>query len=148
MARMTEDTSSSIAPRVHLKLISASEAKAVLAGIEPEGVRFGDGYPNEITREVMARVARSNGDDGTETFAIVRSSDSRAIGGIGVWFPEGPELPRVGYDVIEPLRGQGFATEALSVLRDLLFARPEIAGVRADTDVGTGRAGRSWRRPA
>jgi RimJ/RimL family protein N-acetyltransferase len=129
-----EDRPALSSARLYLKEIGRAEALTILSGREP-GIRFGPGYPNPGTLEVMQRVAAAT--DGTHAvnFIIARRSDNAAIGGIGYWFPEGPDLPRVGYDIVEPLWGHGYATEALRLLLDQLLSRPDIKAVRGDASV-------------
>jgi ribosomal-protein-alanine N-acetyltransferase len=119
--------------RLYLQPVEATQAAAILAGDDPEGVHLAEGYPSKFTLEVMERLVSSETPNADTNFFIVRRADKRAIGGVGFWFPDGPTCPRVGYDIIESLWGQGFATEALETLRDFLFTCPGVEAVRADT---------------
>ena len=60
-------------------------------------------------------------------FALVRREDGRAIGGIGFHgVPDEEGRTEIGYDLTEPARGNGYATEALRALSDWALARDDV----------------------
>jgi RimJ/RimL family protein N-acetyltransferase len=64
---------------------------------------------------------------------IIRKAEKDVIGEIGSSSPLGQHRPTVGYDIVEPLWGQGYATEALQGLLTYLFTIPGVESVEADT---------------
>jgi RimJ/RimL family protein N-acetyltransferase len=121
--------------RVHLRGIHPDEAASILAGHLPQHLRFAEGYPAQNSVEVMDIFVGARRKD-SPTFAplfIVRSQDGAIIGEIGWSCPHGLSAPVVGYDVVEPLWGQGYATDALRALVAYLFSLPQVERVLADT---------------
>lgn len=121
--------------RVHLRGIHPDEAASILAGHMPQHVRFAEGYPSQNSVEVMDIFVGARRKD-SPTFAplfIVRNQDGAIIGDIGWSCPHGPSAPAVGYDVVEPLWGQGYATDAMRALVTYLFSLPQVERVLADT---------------
>lgn len=96
---------------------------------------YGPGYPSEFAREALDIYVGSRTGDATafQPFYVIRREEGDVIGGIGYSFPEGPQRPTVGYDIVEPLWGRGYATEALTGLLGYLLALPGIEAVQADT---------------
>ena len=121
---------------VDLIRVTPEAAAAILAGSLPTGIDFVDGFPGEFSVEVMDLYVgeRSRAAIGFTPFFIRRREDGRIVGDIGFSFPDGRrESPSVGYDVVEPLWGRGYATAALQTLVAFLMSQPEIESVRADT---------------
>jgi RimJ/RimL family protein N-acetyltransferase len=121
--------------RVYLLPTTRKAASAILKGARPAGLNFAPGYPGEPSLEVMDLFVglRSHEPTDFNPLFIVRREDDAIIGDIGFSFPDGPASPTVGYDVLEPLWNNGFATDALRALIAFLLTRPEIQSVRADT---------------
>jgi RimJ/RimL family protein N-acetyltransferase len=118
--------------RLLLRPVTRQDALAASRGEAPEGLTYSEGYPDENARQALERAISSPGRE-SGGFSIIRRAESEIIGGIGYWFPAGPKRPSVGYDVVEHLRNQGYATEALKGLLGYLLARPGIDAVEADT---------------
>jgi RimJ/RimL family protein N-acetyltransferase len=118
--------------RLILRPITREDAMAGLRGEAPEGLTYAEGYPDENAREALER-AISNRERVSGGFSIIRRAQNEIIGGIGYWFPAGPNRPSVGYDIVEPLWNKGYATEALRGLLGHLLAQPSIDAVEADT---------------
>lgn len=121
--------------RLILRPIAPAEARQILQQQPPEGMVFAQGYPGPFSLEVMDLLAgeRSTEPVNFEPWFIIRKRERDVIGDTGWSTPLGPQRPTVGYDIIEPLWGQGYATEALGGLLDYLFNRPEVESVQADT---------------
>jgi ribosomal-protein-alanine N-acetyltransferase len=87
------------------------------------------GYPSRFSVEVLEMVARSapEADGGFGPFFMARKADGAGLDGT---------TARVGYTVVEPSWGQGYATEALRALLAHLLADPRVHRVVAETLVG------------
>jgi len=121
--------------RLVLRRVTREEARIILDGGRPEDLVFAGGYPGEFSLEVMELFvgSRSGETAGFDPWFIVRRAERDIIGEIGASTPLGPQRPVVGYDIVEPLWGQGYATEALQGLLAYLFTLPEVESVQADT---------------
>jgi ribosomal-protein-alanine N-acetyltransferase len=121
--------------RLILRRVTREEAELIQAFEEPEGITFAEGYPGEFSLEVMDLFV---GDRASETinfdpWFIVRKEQKDVIGEIGFSTPLGLHRPTVGYDIVEPLWRNGYASEALEGLLTYLFTLPEVESVEADT---------------
>ena len=68
-------------------------------------------------------------------FVLVRRSDGLAIGGMGFHgTPDDEGRAEVGYDLAEPVRGHGYATEALRALSAWALARDDVKLLCAKID--------------
>lgn len=126
------------AERVLLCEITPNVAADLHAGGTGGFVWAGDG-PAEGTRYAagMAVKARAEGSyrPGWGPYAIVRTSDRRAIGGMGFHgAPDEEGRAEVGYDLVPSARGNGYATEALKALSAWALGRPGVTRLDATTD--------------
>jgi len=121
------------AGRLWLRLIGREAARAVLDGRPPDGVTLAPGYPSQFSLEVMEMVAgaRSGAPGGYGPYFMVRKVDDAVVGEIGADLDGA--TAQVGYTVVEPSWGQGYATEALRALLAHLLADPRIDRVVAET---------------
>ena len=121
------------AGRLVLRPIGRDAARAVLEGRTPEGLSLAPGYPSQFSLEVMEMVAgsRPGGGNGYGPYFMVRRDDGAVVGEIGATVDG--STAQVGYTVVEPSWGQGYATEALGALLDRLLADPGIDRVVAET---------------
>ena len=124
--------------RLILRPISREVAVAILEGRELEGVVLAAGYPSPFSLEVMEAVARPSSDDSGlgPSFFIVRKADGAILGEIGYVRDDAAGTAQVGYTLVEPSWGQGYATEALRALVADLFAQQGVRRVLAETLVG------------
>jgi RimJ/RimL family protein N-acetyltransferase len=83
------------------------------------------GYPSRFSVEVLEMVARS-APEAVGPFFMVRKADGAVVGEIGAGLDGA--TARVGYTVVEPSWGQGYATEALRALLAHLLADPGCTG--------------------
>ncbi|MEU6890366.1 GNAT family N-acetyltransferase [Streptomyces sp. NPDC046557] len=102
----------------------------------PGGFVWADDGPPEGTRIAagMLGLAREVGEyhPGWGPYAIVRTADRRAIGGIGFHGAPDPEgHAEIGYDLLPSARGHGHATEAVRALAGWAFAQPGPTALRA-----------------
>jgi aminoglycoside 6'-N-acetyltransferase len=82
----------------------------------------------------MVAGARPGAPDGYGPFFMVRKADDAVVGEIGADLDGA--TAQVGYTVVEPSWGRGYATEALRALLAQLLADPRINRVVAETLVG------------
>ena len=122
------------AGRLVLRPIGRDVARALLEGRPPESVVFAPGYPSQFSLEVMELVAGKGG--GWGPFFLVRKADGAVVGEIGCGLDRTSGTAQVGYSVVEPCWGRGYATEALRALLGHLLAEPEVRRVVAETLVG------------
>jgi RimJ/RimL family protein N-acetyltransferase len=108
---------------VVLQPITASQAKAVLAGDLPDGVRFAQGFPTEFSMGVAGQVGAGAP---LGPFFIRRAEDGVVVGEIGAALVEDDTL-EIGYAIVESCWGRGHATDAV---RALLGLAREVAGVK------------------
>ncbi|NEC89036.1 GNAT family N-acetyltransferase [Streptomyces sp. SID12501] len=65
-------------------------------------------------------------------YILVRREDDRAVGGVGFHgAPDEEGKAEVGYDLAEPARGNGYATEALRALAERALARDDVRSLFA-----------------
>jgi [ribosomal protein S5]-alanine N-acetyltransferase len=124
------------AGRLWLRPIGRDAARAVLDGRPPDGVTLAPGYPSQFSLEVMEMVAgaRPGAPGGHRPYFMVRKADDAVVGEIGANLSGA--TAQVGYTVVEPSWGQGYATEALRALLAHLLADPRIDRVVAETLAG------------
>jgi RimJ/RimL family protein N-acetyltransferase len=124
------------AGRLRLRPIGRDAARAVLDGRSPDGVTLAPGYPSQFSLEVMEMVvgAPPGAPDGDGPWFLVRKGDGAVVGEIGANLDDA--TAQVGYTVVEPSWGQGYATEALRALLAHLLADPRIDRVVAETLAG------------
>jgi RimJ/RimL family protein N-acetyltransferase len=121
--------------RLILRKVNPEEARMILNREEPDGIVFAEGYPGEFSLEVMDLMVGDRvgvAADFTPWF-MLRKVERDVIGEIGWSTPMGWHRPTVGYDVVEPLWGQGYASEALQGILTYLFSLPNVEAVEADT---------------
>jgi [ribosomal protein S5]-alanine N-acetyltransferase len=124
------------AGRLVLRPIGREVARALLDGRAPAGVVLAPGYPSRFSVEVLEMVAglSPGGGDGFGPFFMVRKADGAVVGEIGASLRGA--TAQVGYTVVEPSWGQGYATEALRALLAHALADPRVGRVVAETLIG------------
>ncbi|WP_306338007.1 GNAT family N-acetyltransferase [Streptomyces sp. KL118A] len=71
---------------------------------------------------------------GWGVYALVRTADELAVGGMGFHGPPDDNgCVEVGYDLVEPARGNGYATTALRALSAWALTHPEVQSLLALT---------------
>ncbi|MET9441544.1 GNAT family N-acetyltransferase [Streptomyces sp. NPDC006610] len=124
--------------RLTLEGVTPAAAADLAAGGDG-GFDWLGGGPFDGTREAagMTVAAYEAGVHRAEfgLFAVVRREDDRAIGGIGFHgSPDEDGRTEIGYDLTEPARGQGYATEALRTLADWALARDDVRSLFATVE--------------
>jgi RimJ/RimL family protein N-acetyltransferase len=123
------------AVRLVLRPIYPPVARMLLEGEVPRGLRFAPGYPSRFTREVMESVLEARGPGRFGPYFMIRKADGMIVGEIGCSVEDGRTTGKVGYSVVEPCWGQGYATEALRALLAYVLAEPDMRRVIAETMV-------------
>lgn len=113
-----------------LRPIDPEEAADLVKG-GTAGLDWLDGSPHDGTREA-AGMPPSGPEWGI--FAIIRSADGLAIGGIGFHGPPADGEAEIGFDLIAGARGQGFATEALRLLSTWALSRVDTVVCTTEVD--------------
>jgi predicted amidohydrolase/RimJ/RimL family protein N-acetyltransferase len=126
------------AGRLVLRPIGRDVALGLLEGRVPEGIVLGPGYPSQFSLEVMELVARAPAEEGGGfgPYFMVRKADGAVVGEIGAGLDRASATAQVGYTVVEPCWGQGYATEALRALLAHALAGTGVRRVVAETLVG------------
>lgn len=121
---------------VVLRPVLPAVARALLAGREPAGVVFAEGYPSRFSLEVMDLVAGARAKTIEHEFCpcfVARRSDGAVVGEIGYSFDIETGTAQVGYSIVESCWGRGLATAALRALLGHLGADPRVRRVVAET---------------
>lgn len=102
---------------------------AWLGGSAAEGTRIGAELV--VTKQYEAGTHRPE----WGMFALVRHEDDAALGALGFHgAPDESGRVEVGYDLVAPARGHGYATEALRTLSAWALARDAVRAVTARVD--------------
>jgi RimJ/RimL family protein N-acetyltransferase len=117
-----------------LRPVGREVALALLEGRAPAGVVLAPGYPSQFSLEVLQMVARAKGDgDEFGPFFMVRKVDGAVVGEIGASYDGATATAQVGYTVVEPSWGRGYATAALRALLGHLLGDRRVRRVVAET---------------
>jgi len=123
---------------VVLRPISPGAAAALLAGRAPEDVQVAAGHPTEFSQGV----ARGVGDPASVgPFFLHRVEDDVVVGEIGGGMV-GPGVVEIGYAVVSPCRGRGYATDAVRAFVEHARARPDVERIVAHTPLDRPASGR------
>jgi len=119
--------------RLDLHPLDRDDLRAVAAG-DRRGRRWHDDFPREDDR-AAARITLRHEDPVFGCYAVVERAAGTAVGTIGFFGPPGADgVVMVGYGLVEPARGQGYATEALRAIVDLALADPRVQWIEADPE--------------
>ncbi len=104
----------------------------IKGGERPDGLSFADGYPSELSLETMGLFESGHADE-YGPFFMVRRDDNTVIGELGGYLvSDEPTTVQIGYTLVEPEWGKGYASEAVSALIDF-FRASGVKIVIADT---------------
>jgi RimJ/RimL family protein N-acetyltransferase len=123
---------------VTLRPIEREVAAALLAGRDLAGILFAPGYPSPFSLEVMDLLAGPRAAKvgaGFRSWFVVRSDDDVVVGEIGYGFDDASGLATVGYSIVEPCWGRGYASDALQALVARLRADPHVRRVEGRAPV-------------
>lgn len=137
--------------RLTLQGVTPAAAAGLRAGGDG-GFTWVVGGPFEGTREAAGMVLKAY-EAGVHRpefglFVLVRKEDGLAVGGLGFHgAPDEEGQAEVGYDLVEGVRGRGYATEALNALSEWTLARDEArllhAAIHVDNAPSQGVATRA-----
>lgn len=105
----------------------------LLDGGIPRGLTFAPGYPSRFSLQVMELVVGAQEPGRFGPFFMVRKADGAIVGEIGCSVDDASATGHVGYTVVEPCWGHGYATEALRALLSHVLAEPGVRRVIAET---------------
>ncbi|MFE3161727.1 GNAT family N-acetyltransferase [Streptomyces sp. NPDC059224] len=128
------------ADRLDLVGIRPAEARDLRLGGDG-GFEWTEGGPYEGTRDAAGFLLKAyeGGVHRPEfgVFALVRREDGRAVGGMGFHAaPDEEGRVEIGYDLTEPARGHGYATEALRALAGWALSRLDVTSLFATVEPG------------
>ena len=115
-----------------LRPVPRDVARALLDGLAPEGIVFAAGYPSQFSLEVMELLAGARAAEagpGFRTWFVVRKDDGAVTGEIGYGFDAACGCATVGYSIVEPCWGLGYATDALTALLARMREDPRVARI-------------------
>jgi RimJ/RimL family protein N-acetyltransferase len=119
--------------RLHLVPLDRETAQAVADG-NRTGRAWHEQFPREDDRDGVGAWL-SHEDAVFGNFIIVEQESGHAVGTIGFFGPpDETGTVMVGYGLVEPARGHGYATEALRALVAYTAGQPAATRVVADTD--------------
>lgn len=126
-------------PRVALETISPDLAQRIVDGVELPGDDWHPEYPFVDELDPLRSLAGSTSPHPVFTMYLVRrSSDGRAVGGLGFFGPPDADgRVELGYGLVPSARGDGLAAEAVGLA--LRLAQDAGATV-AVADTGAGNA--------
>ena len=117
-----------------LRPVSREVAASLLEGRVPAGLVLAPGYPSQFSLETMRLVVDASEDGGGfGPYFMVRKADSAVVGEIGAGYHRASATAQVGYTVVEPSWGRGYATAALRALLAQLLADRRVHRVVAET---------------
>jgi RimJ/RimL family protein N-acetyltransferase len=119
--------------RLRLAPIDRETAQAIIDD-DRTGRPWHEQFPREDDRDGVG-AWMSHGDEVFGNFIIVEQASGQAVGTVGFFGPpDGTGMVMVGYGLVEPARGHGYATEALRALLDYAARQPAARRVVADTE--------------
>jgi RimJ/RimL family protein N-acetyltransferase len=116
--------------------VARETAAELLAGRMPADVVFADGYPSRYSLEVMDLLAGPRAAAAGPHFHswfVVRRDDGAVVGELGYSFDSATATASVGYSIVEPSWGRGFATDGVRALLEHLRADPDVERIEANT---------------
>lgn len=115
--------------RLVLAPIFRPVARMLLDGGIPKGLNFAAGYPSRFSLEVMEAVVQAREPGRFGPYFMIRKADGVVVGEIGCSVEDASDTGYIGYTVVQPCWGQGYATEALRALLAHVLAEPGIRRV-------------------
>jgi RimJ/RimL family protein N-acetyltransferase len=123
---------------VLLRSVERDVARALLDGHAPAAIVFAPGYPSPFSLEVMELLAGARAAEagpGFRTWFVVRRDDGAVAGEIGYGFDAASGSATVGYSIVEPCWGRGYATDALLALLARLREDPSVLRIEGKAPV-------------
>jgi ribosomal-protein-alanine N-acetyltransferase len=134
-------------PRLLMRLPRYRDAKEFYAyAHDPQVARyvFWDAHTSlRQTRSTLRGIMARNRLENLTTFAIIRQSDSRMVGTIGlVWRDLETNTAEVGFSIARECWGKGLMTEALDAFLRYAFVQMGLSRVEAQHDLRNPASGR------
>jgi RimJ/RimL family protein N-acetyltransferase len=121
--------------RLSLTPVDRETAQAI-ADNDRTGRAWHEQFPREDDRDGVGAWLRQ-GDAVFGNFVIVDRASGQAVGTIGFFGPpDETGTVMIGYGLVEPARGHGYATEALRALVGYAVRQPAAKRMVADTEKG------------
>jgi ribosomal-protein-alanine N-acetyltransferase len=119
--------------RLSLAPLDRETAQAIMDN-DRAGRVWHEHFPREDDRDGVG-AWMSHGDEVFGNFLIVERASGQAVGTVGFFGPpDEAGTVMVGYGLVEPARGHGYATEALQALVAYTAQQPAAKRVVADTE--------------
>jgi RimJ/RimL family protein N-acetyltransferase len=122
--------------RLHLHAIDVAEGERIVAGQAGPGDAWADDFPFEGDVMGVGGFLRATAEQGEQRpfgfYRISRSSDGRAVGGVGFKGQPVDGRVEIGYGLAPSARGQGYAAEAVVALL-AVASENGVSKVVADT---------------
>jgi RimJ/RimL family protein N-acetyltransferase len=124
--------------RLSLVPLSLADAATLVNGHRPDAARWAEGYPTDGTLVAAGLVVTAEAEGRPlglwGTYQMIRLQDGVVVGDCGfLGPPDSQGYVHVAYGVVEEVRSQGYATEALAGLIAWTRTRPEVTRVLADS---------------
>jgi RimJ/RimL family protein N-acetyltransferase len=123
---------------VRLQPVARAAALALLAGKTPAWLRFAAGYPSQFSLEVMDLLAGARSAEpgvGFTPWFVTRKDTGLVVGEMGYGLDEASQTATLGYSIVEPSWGLGYATDGLRALVEHLHRDPSVHLMQARTPV-------------
>ena len=121
---------------VRLQPVARAAALALLAGKPPAWLRFAAGYPSQFSLEVMDLLAGARSAETQFTpWFVTRKDNGLVVGEMGYGLDEPSGTATLGYSIVPPSWGLGYATDGLRALREHLHGDPRVRVMQARTPV-------------
>lgn len=124
--------------RLLLKPISKSDASFILELYNSETfikfigdkkIRSLEDAENYITEKFLPQLERL----GYGNYLIVRKSDEKKIGAVGIFEREGLDVQDIGFSFLDEFQGKGYGFESASKLLEMAFTDFNLNGISAIT---------------
>ncbi|MGX6448251.1 GNAT family N-acetyltransferase [Patulibacter sp. S7RM1-6] len=127
--------------RLRVRPMAVGDFDALLQGLEDPDRTWADGYPldESLVSAAMVQARRADGtaaDDPWTQYQVILAEEGIVVGDLT--FLEPPDADRVAlvtFGIAPSRRRNGYATEMLRALVAWARGRPDIRGLRADTDL-------------
>lgn len=118
-------------------MLDREEAARIASGIPGAQDRWAEGFPRREDAAPAARVVAAIADPGPFTaYKLVPGTHGRVIGTAGFFGPpDASGKVTIGYGMVEPEWGKGYATAAVARLVAICRAHGGVTVINADTDV-------------
>lgn len=132
--------------RLVVRPLQSGDFDALMQGLEDPDRIWAEGYPldESLVSAAMVQERRRASDGAVPVLAedpwtqyqIILASQDVVVGDLTFLEPpDGDRIAMITFGIAPACRGNGYATEMLRALVPVLRARPDVRGIRADTDL-------------